>query len=147
MTQLLKNVHKATVASALIYLLSPVLAFADSEVTALAPPIGAADVIHVSSGLVFVVAAIMLAGFLYSRSRAVPGTDNSVIKVIASRPLGAKEKILLLDVANKQLLIGVTASHLRTLHVFDEAVVDTTQAPPADGFAKRLKSVIRGNQQ
>ena len=106
--------------------------------------IGPADVMGVGSGLVVVIAAIMLVGFLYSRSRAVHGNGNKVIKILATQTLGPKERIVLIEVADKQMVLGMTSSQVQTLHVFDESVVDTSEQTISHSFAEKLKSAVRG---
>ena len=147
MTYLSGNTHKFASATALILLLSPLVAIASNEVASLASPIGPADVMSVGGGLAVVIAAIILAGLLYSRSRGMHSTGKSVIKVIATQPLGPKEKIVLVEVADKQLVLGVTTSQVQILYAFDEAVVDTTETTTKFNFANRLRSVVQGSHK
>jgi flagellar protein FliO/FliZ len=50
---------------------------------------------------------------------------GGVIRVIGGLPLGSRERLLLIEVDETRLLIGVTAQQIQTLHVF----------PPAPPFA------------
>ena len=51
------------------------------------------------------------------------------------------ERIALVDVGGQQILLGITPSSIRTLHVFDEPVVEPGKPVPGD-FAKRLQGMI-----
>ena len=78
--------------------------------------------------MLVVVAAIVLLGWLYSRSRLVGGGAGDIINIVASRALGPKERLLIVEVADQQLLVGMTSTAVQTLHVFDEPVCTSCQA-------------------
>jgi flagellar protein FliO/FliZ len=108
-----------------------------------APAVGGGDIISLAASMLIVVAVIVLLGWLYSRSRLVGGGANDVINVVASRALGTKERLLIVEVAEQQLLIGMTSSGVQTLHVFDKPVKVAKPAEPSGGFAGRLRGAIR----
>jgi len=109
--------------------------------------IGASELLSLGGSLVVIVVAIVALGWLYSRSRSLGGSSNDVISVVASRALGTRERLMLVEVADQQLLIGMTATQVQTLHVFDKPVVTGVAAAPAVGFASRLKAaIIEGNR-
>ncbi len=142
-----RNVRKLASAISVILPFSPLAVVASQEVVPMPSAIGAADVMGVGSGLVVVIAAIMLVGFWYSKSRAVHGSDNNVIKILATQTLGPKERIVLIEVADKQMVLGMTSSQVQTLHVFDESVVDTSEQTISHSFVERLKSAVRANRK
>lgn len=108
-------------------------------------PIGSGDILSVGASLVVVVAAIMLCGWLYSRSQGLRIRGGGVISIIATQPLGPKERILLIEIADKQLLVGMTSTQVSTLHVFDEPVVRQEAGVEQRGnFSERLKVILRG---
>lgn len=49
------------------------------------------------------------------------GTGNQ-LQVVASVGLGQREKAVLINAGNKQILVGVAPGAVRTLHVFDQSV-------------------------
>ena len=107
-----------------------------------AVPVGPADVLNLGTGLILVIGAILLCGWLYARTQKLRGANSDLIRIVASQPLGTKERVVLLQVADKQLLVGMTSSQVQTLHVFDEpvAVAET----PTGGFAERLRAAVKG---
>ena len=106
-----------------------------------APP-GPADVLTVGTGLILVIGAILLTGWLYSRTQKMRGVSSGLIRIVASQALGTRERVLLLQVADKQLLVGMTSSQVQTLHVFDEPIA--VDEIPVSGFAERLRATIKG---
>ena len=110
-----------------------------------AAPVGPGDVLSMGTGLILVIAAIVITGWLYSRTQKMRGAGGNLIRIVASQPLGTKERVLLLQVADKQLLVGMTSSQVQTLHVFDEPIaIDDV---PNSGFAERLRAAVKGQQK
>jgi flagellar protein FliO/FliZ len=107
------------------------------------PVVGGGDIVSLLASTLVIVAVIVVLGWLYSRSRFVGGGSSDVINVVASRALGAKERLLVVEVAGQQLLVGMTANGVQTLHVFDEPVLVSKPGGDAGGFASRLRGAIR----
>ena len=108
---------------------------------------GSADVLSVAGSLVLVIALIFLASFLYSRLKTSHIGGRDVINIVASRAIGPRERIVLVEIANTQLVVGLTTSHVQTLHVFDEPVVKAAEPTNNISFADRLKLALRGDRK
>jgi flagellar protein FliO/FliZ len=110
------------------------------------PGVASADIITVMLGLAFVLVLIFGCAWLIKRLGAMPNAANGAIKVISVLPMGTRERICLVEVGGKQLLLGVTATQISTLHCFDEPVVDATQFTPSFGknseFAQKLHQLM-----
>lgn len=91
-------------------------------------------------GLAVVIAVIVAAGWLLRR--VYPGVAGGAgqLRVLAALPLGPRERLLLVDAAGQQLLLGVTAQQITALHAFAEAL-PLAEARPAE-FALRLREVL-----
>ncbi len=135
-------------AMAVILSFPPVTLYAatDANVPMLAgaTPLGGSEILSVGINTLVVIGAIVIVGWMYSRAKYSGNSANNLINVVSSRPLGAKERLLLVEVGDKQLLIGMTSAQVQTLHVFDEPIY--TKEPPTEstGFAERLRTAIRG---
>ena len=105
--------------------------------------IGAPDFVNLGLSMMVIVATVIGVGWLYSRTKMAGQGAKDVINVVASRPLGAKERLLLIEIADRQLLVGMTASQVQTLHVFDEPVVSKPDSHPNRVFAGRLRNALR----
>lgn len=101
------------------------------------------DLLNLGTGMILVIGAILVTGWLYTRTQKLRGGQSDLIRIVASQPLGTRERVVLLQVADKQLLVGMTSTQVQTLHVFDEPVADVADAP-AGGFAERLRAAVRG---
>jgi flagellar protein FliO/FliZ len=88
-----------------------------------------------------VVAIIYGCAWLIRRMGGMTGMNNNAIKVVSVLAIGARERIALVEVGQQQILLGITPSTIRTLHVFDQPVVDAGNAGSSD-FARKLQSMI-----
>jgi len=107
------------------------------------PGLGGGDVLNMGVSMLFVVAIIVVLGWLYSRSRFVGSGSSEAINVVATRALGPKERLLIVEVADQQLLVGMTASAMQTLHVFDKPIAIEKQPNAPAGFANRLRAAVQ----
>ena len=97
-------------------------------------------------GLLAVIAIIYGCAWLIRRMTGMTGMNNSAIKVVSVMALGARERIAVVDVAGQQLLLGITPSTIRTLHVFEEPVVSVGGSAPSGEFARKLQSLMNKTQ-
>ena len=107
-------------------------------------PVGGSELLSFAASLIVVIGAIVLLGWLYSRSKFIGGGNSDAINIVASRALGTKERLIVVEIAGKQLLVGMTANQVQTLHVFDAPVVsDTPAVTEGAGFAGRLMTALK----
>lgn len=101
-----------------------------------------ATLLSLGVGLVAVIAVIFGCAWFIRRMTGLTGMNNRAMKLVSVMAIGTRERVALMDVGGKQILLGVTPSSIRTLHVFDEPVV-TAQAPQSGEFARRLQEMLR----
>ncbi len=105
------------------------------------PMIEGPSLLSLGASLVIVVGAVIVLGWLYSRLRFNSGGPDNLINVVGSRALGPKERLVLIEVGGQSLLVGITATQVRTLHTFEEPVA-VAPASKKSGFADRLRSAV-----
>ena len=98
-------------------------------------------ILSLGAGLVAVVAVIYGCAWLIRRMNGMTGVNNNAIRIVSVLAIGARERIALVEVGGQQILLGITPSAIRTLHVFEEPVVDANSAGSSD-FARRLQGMI-----
>lgn len=134
------------VAAVCILLAVPALAIADDQAAtvapAIAPVVNGDDILSLAVSLLVVIGSIVAVGWLYSRLQGKKSIGGELINIVESRALGPKERIVLVDVADKQLLVGMTATQVQTLHVFDEPISWTATDAETGGFSERLRAAI-----
>lgn len=108
------------------------------------PFVGSSEIVSMLTSTAVVIAVIVALGWLYSRSKLAGTGSRDVIQVVASRALGAKERLLLVEIADQQLLIGMTSANVQTLHVFEKPIdIHARTDEPLPTFSARLKSSMR----
>jgi flagellar protein FliO/FliZ len=96
---------------------------------------------QVLGSLVFVFGCLVVLVYLLRRFNGVRVGSGSVLRVLGSASVGQREKVVLLDAGGEQILLGVAAGSVRTLHVFDEpVVVADSGAPVGQDFASVLRA-------
>lgn len=122
----------------------PGLAFANEAPAKLpaTPGIGGGEILSLGLSLIVVVGVIIALGWFYSRSRFVSGGGADLITIVASRALGPKERLMVVEVADQQLLIGMTSTGASTLHVLEKPIEVAAKSPATGSFANRLKSAL-----
>ncbi len=113
----------------------------------LPPVIGPGEILTMGTSLMLIIVAIVVVGWLYSRAQGLRSHNGEVIHVLATQPLGPKERVLLVEVAGQQLILGMTSSQIQTLHVLEQPLVNEKRASLPLGFAERLRTAIKGARQ
>ena len=135
---------RLTAALALL-VIHPVVAQETAKTAAPDSPVRGPDtlgtIVSLGLGLVAVVAVIYGCAWIIRRMNGMTGMNNNAIKVVSVMAIGARERIALIEVGGQQILLGITPSAIRTLHVFDEPVVEAGSAGSSD-FARRLQGMI-----
>ncbi len=70
--------------------------------------------------LLLVLALIVGLGWLLKRMPGSGFRPSNGLKIVASLAVGAKERVVVVEVAGKQLLLGVTAAGITPLHELPE---------------------------
>lgn len=121
-----------------IVLLAPTLGFA-AETPPPAPALLAGSgVTQMLLGLVLVLGLMAAAVWLLRRYTPLQRGEGG-LKIVAGLTLGARERLVLVEVEGTRLLLGVAPGRVQTLHVFPET--------PKDGFAAQLAKAAESKGQ
>jgi flagellar protein FliO/FliZ len=105
-------------------LVSSMPCLVEAATATVAPPtdVGVGDLLRVVASLGVVIALIFAAGWLLRR---LPGNARSGhrLRFVESVSVGVKERIVLVQAGDIQLLLGVGAGNVRTLHIFNQPIV------------------------
>ncbi len=89
----------------------------DQQLASLNPPVSLSTLLETALGLIIVLGFIVLLAWLLRRTQHLHTTANGKLKVIAGLPLGARERIVLIEAGSEQVLVGITPQQIQTLHV------------------------------
>jgi flagellar protein FliO/FliZ len=100
------------------------------------------------AGLAIVLVCIVGLAWLMKRAGGLRASAYGTLRVIDGIALSARERIVLVQVGDTQVLLGVAPGRVNRVHVLDEKVATVAQAQTAPvNFAERLKQVMGGEKQ
>ena len=99
-----------------------------------------------SLGLVIVLAVFFFCVWGVRKLGGLTGNGAQQMRIVAGLSLGMREKIMLVQVGEKQLILGVTPGRIQTLHVLenDECLVKAPAIDSGGGFAEKLMQAMKG---
>ena len=105
-------------------------------------PISTSNPLTVLLGLLFVLAVIFALAWLVKQYNNSGLMGNRAMKIVASLPLGTRERAVLIEIGEKQILVGVAPGSVNALHVFDEKVLESG-GQPEHAFASKLNKLLK----
>lgn len=111
--------------------------------TLASPPLAAGALIETLLGLLVVLGIIVLLAWLIKRTNRFQASANGEMKIIAGLALGSRERAILLQVGEQQILVGVTPQQIQTLHVLETPIkTDQYKLKPID-FADKFQQILK----
>jgi flagellar protein FliO/FliZ len=98
-------------------------------------------------GLLLVVGLIFALAWLARRVQNAGGGLSQAIRIVASLPLGTRDRLLLVQVGDEQLLLGISPGRISTLHVLKEPIVMPEGRGASPEFAQRLMELLGKDQK
>ncbi|MBI2379375.1 MAG: flagellar biosynthetic protein FliO [Gammaproteobacteria bacterium] len=105
-------------------------------------PLSAASVGQMLAALLLVIALILVSLWLLKRFQAVQAGGQGALRILASLPLGTRDRVLLVEVGKEQLLLGLSASGIRCLHVLSEPLTMPAGDAHAGPFQAKLLDAL-----
>lgn len=113
----------------------------DAARTLTESPVSAMSLLQTLLGLVLVLGCIVLVAWLLKRSNSFHTAASGQLKMIAGLPLGTRERAVLVQVGDKQLLLGVTPQQISLLHTLETPLA--TDQPIQGEFASKLRQLMQ----
>ncbi len=122
----------------------------EKVITSLASePVGLGNYLQMFLGLFLVVGLIFGMAWFMRRLSGVNSVAAGNLKVLGGISVGQRERVVLVQAGDTQLLVGVAPGQIRTLHVMDEPIssVAETGSKTSNGFAEKLHAAIKSRSQ
>ncbi|EJZ57205.1 MULTISPECIES: flagellar biosynthetic protein FliO [Pseudomonas] len=125
---------------------------ATSAAAVAAPAIGsgvAGQLTQLVFGLLLVLGLIFFLAWLLRRvQQSGPAGKGQVIELIGSRALGPRDRLMLVQVGNEQILLGLSPGTITALHVLKEPVpVPSSSEKATPEFAQHLLKILGKDQK
>ena len=105
-------------------------------------PVSMEILVQVALGLGAVLIVIVSAAWMMRRFGRFDLTRGKNLKVVEGLSIGQRERVVLLQVGEKQVLVGVAPGRLETLLVLDKPI-ETDEKESRMTFAERLSQTIK----
>ena len=96
--------------------------------------------------LLLVLAAIFALAYVLRRVQGFRIAGSAVLNVQGGLQVGPKERVLWIRAGGTDLLVGVAAGRVQTLHVFEQPLPDVPPPAALPGFAEALRKAMRGER-
>jgi flagellar protein FliO/FliZ len=141
MNFLTSNIKNATYLFLLISF--PVFSAEESSVPSIkTDPMSGGYLLQLILGLVVVIVCIVALAWVAKRVNRLQSSTDGSLKVLGGLSMGARERVVLLQVGEQQLLIGVSPGRINALHVLDEPVSDIDKISNAGSFSEKLSAML-----
>ncbi|MCJ8167940.1 flagellar biosynthetic protein FliO [Atopomonas sediminilitoris] len=119
-----------------------------AEAAATAEPLAwGSKLIELSVALLAVIALVFVMAWLMRRMQQFGPAGKGAIKLLAAVPLSPRERLVLVQVGNQQLLLGVSPGRISTLHELREPIPVTTTSNEQPEFAQRLLEMLNKDKR
>lgn len=111
-------------------------------------PLAGGSLAKLGLGLFAVVFLIVAMAWVMRRMGGLPGAATGSLRVLGGLSMGTRERVVLIQVGETQLLLGVAPGRVQTLHVLDQPIMPSESTKPGKGnFAASLSAALqRGNK-
>ena len=101
------------------------------------------SIVSIFLSLLLVIGVVFMLAFLMRRFNVTQsGTSN--LKVVASMMAGAKERVMVIEVAGEQHLLGITAHNINHLATLSNPIDNATASSGNDNFKDKLSLFMAG---
>ncbi|HHJ36138.1 MAG TPA: flagellar biosynthetic protein FliO [Gammaproteobacteria bacterium] len=108
-------------------------------------PMSGSYLLQLILGLVVVILCIVVLAWLARRMHRLQSSSNGFLKILGGLNMSARERVILLQVGDEQLLVGVSPGHINTLHVLNSPVdVQRKKSgdPDVNTFSEKLSAML-----
>jgi flagellar protein FliO/FliZ len=141
--------HPRALAALVAASFSPLALAADATRPAFVPPptaaMSAGSVLQVVLSLLLVLAAVVVVGWILKRINLPQQGAGNALKIVSGVAVGQRERIVLVEVNDTWLVVGVAPGQVNALHTMPKGAISSTTAPATadDGkFQAWLKQMM-----
>ena len=104
------------------------------------------SLLQVLIALISVICIIFILSVLVKKFNILPGGSSGLIKIISGISLTSKDRLLLIQVGDEQILVSASPAGINKIHelktVVESEAISSVENPKAGNFSSLLNSVI-----
>jgi flagellar protein FliO/FliZ len=104
-------------------------------------PIGMETIFSTAGGLLAILVIIFGLAWAFKRYTHLPKGSGQSVKVVGGVSLGPRERVVVIEVDDTRLVLGVAPGRVERLHVLTE------KRDEDNGFAQQLSQELKGEQR
>lgn len=120
---------------------------AKPEMVSIPSLVTGSSMLHMFLALLLVLAVIGIIAWLLKRFGIGPGNQSNLIKIVAATAVGQRERIVIVEIANNWLVLGVAPGHINLLHQMEKMAIsmpnDLSKTGVANDFFAQLQKNIK----
>jgi len=120
---------------------SAVLAESKLDTTPL-EPLSIPYLLKLTGGLLLVVTVIFVLAWLVKKFNLNQQSHNGLIRIIAGLSIGTRDRIVLLQVGEEQILVGLTPGRIEKLHTLSQPLEAPEGQLATSSFAAKLNRAM-----
>ncbi len=93
--------------------------------------------------LVIVLAVFWIFARVMRQFQGFQGSMHNGLKIVGALSVGQRERVIVVQAGDEQLVLGVTSTQINTLHVMDKPLTQTTAAAPQGDFKAKLSAALK----
>lgn len=132
----------------MLLFITPVYAVIETDTKQAINTVSYTHVLNWALGLVIVLALFLACVWIMKKMGALPTNNKDGMRVVSGLSLGMREKLVLVQVGDKQLLLGVTPGRVEKLLVLEgeDVLYQQVRSESRDGdFSQKLKQIMSGS--
>jgi flagellar protein FliO/FliZ len=103
-------------------------------------PVIATNPLNMAWGILFLLALVGAAWWLIRRSGGLQLQSGRGMKMVSALQVGPRERVVLIEMAGQQWLLGVAPGNVNLLQHFEQPIV---QNSGGDDFASKIRAVLQ----
>lgn len=109
------------------------------------PPaaVSSGSIVQVIFSLLLVLAAVVLVGWLLKRINLPQYGNGNVLKVVSGVAVGQRERIVLVEVNDTWLVVGVAPGQVRTLHTLPKGSLPLSQNASSGALDNKFQTWLK----
>lgn len=119
-----------------------VLAQSAAEEMTVIEPLSPSYLIKLTGGLILVVAVIFILAWLVKRLNLTQHSQNGLLRIVAGLAVGTKDRIVLLQVGEEQILLGLSPGRIEKLHTLSDPIIVEDNPHSTTPFAQKLNKLM-----
>ncbi len=124
------------------YLPTVLLAQTGENETLIIDPVSQSYMMKLTGGLLLVVAIIFSIGWILKRLNLTQQSQGGILRVVAGLSVGSRDRIVLVQVGDEQILVGLSPGRMEKLHTLEKPVSVEESASPISPFAQKINQLM-----